>query len=147
MRQFFVCLCHLLIRLQDMSVCDVELGHVSTTLPHSDFTLLFDLITDALRKGLNSSKETQCAIHLFQVLASNAPEGSSKIVQDHFEDCLQIFDGGNLFSVREPVTAFEALRLIRNQCSERVCCINVRSWKVMLTIRISLPQSDLYPWA
>lgn len=104
-----------------MSICDAELGRVSRSLPQTDFTMLLGLLVNALRRSSNPGKEMQCVIRLSQVLASNAPEGSSKVVQDHFEDCLKAFLSGNLFGYGELDSGLELLKFIGNQCSERVC--------------------------
>lgn len=83
--------------------------------------MLLGLLVDCLRRSFNLGKEMQCVIRLSQVLASNAPEGSSKVVQDHFEDCLKAFLGGNLFGYGDLDSGLEVLKFIGNQCSERVC--------------------------
>ncbi|KAL5518587.1 hypothetical protein ACEPAH_270 [Sanghuangporus vaninii] len=107
------------LQLVDQSECDAALGHTFKTLSVVEFGHVLSLLCEALEKGLATNAETRTALHLSSILIGDAPEGTMKVTQEHFEACLSIFCGDSKCAGGDTELMMEVLGFIGKMCSEK----------------------------
>ncbi|KAL5495654.1 hypothetical protein ACEPAI_1117 [Sanghuangporus weigelae] len=107
------------LQLIDQFECDAALGRTFKTLSADEFGHVLSLLREALEKGLATNAETRATVHLFSTLIGDAPEGTMKVTQEHFEACLSIFCGDSKCAGGDAELMMEVLGFIGKMCSEK----------------------------